>query len=119
MLLIYLSTNQERLAHHIGALVKRSISPINARLAVYFINISKRELFMTKHIRQELLNELKALWAVQTPNQDEQALQIINDYLQKDSVDAEAYAIQQKVLAKTRQKTEDLLKRLETLEQSH
>lgn len=73
---------------------------------------------MTKHTHQELLNALKALWAVQTPDQDEQALQIINDYLQKDSVDAEAYAIQQKVLAKTRQKTEDLLKRVETLEQS-
>lgn len=73
----------------------------------------------------ELIRELKQLWQVTQQNHalDTRAQQLINDFLNanstandSDSISAEEFTIQKKVLAKTREKTEALLKQLEMLE---
>ena len=69
------------------------------------------------HTTQELLNELKALWGIQGETHDQAALDLIQGYFQTHYIDQEQFDIQQKVLAKTREKTEALLKRLDRLEQ--
>jgi len=65
---------------------------------------------------KELLTELKSLWGISSNEGDHQALSLIDKYLSGGTADQEAFEIQQKVLAKTRAKTESLLKRLDDIE---
>jgi|GEM_PF-4822024 len=75
---------------------------------------------------QVLLSDLKSLWKVQDNTEDKTALALIERYITKHNlvhskvappeVVAEDFSIQTKVLAKTRLKTDALLKKLEDLE---
>lgn len=76
----------------------------------------------------ELIRELKQLWQVTEQHHalDAQAQELIKAFLNanasdlntssSDTISAEEFTIAKKVLAKTREKTEALLKQLETLE---
>ena len=71
----------------------------------------------------ELVADLKALWQINDDNHDEQAHSLIQTLFTQcskdmniDNISAEEFDIQKKVLAKTRQKTEQLLKQIEALE---
>jgi BMFP domain-containing protein YqiC len=66
----------------------------------------------------ELITQLKQLWRVEHKEQDAAAQTLIASYIQgnSDNISAEEFAIQKKVLAKTREKIETLQKQLETLE---
>lgn len=65
-----------------------------------------------------LIDELKTVWHLNTDNnQDQKAKALINAYIADiDSVSTEEFDIQKKVLAKTREKTEELLAQIEALE---
>lgn len=66
---------------------------------------------------EDLLHSLKQLWDIRSPTRDADALHIINQHLdQEREAFEEQLAIQDKVLAKTRQKTESLLEQLKSLE---
>jgi BMFP domain-containing protein YqiC len=74
----------------------------------------------------ELIADLKGLWRIIDNSQDEQALDLIQAFLTQysnrqkvDSISTEEFDIQKKVLAKTREKTEQLLKQIEALESKH
>ncbi len=64
----------------------------------------------------QLISDLKCLWKVQDNSLDSQAAELIAQTLGKQDLDLEAFEIQKKVLAKTREKTEALLKKVEALE---
>ena len=64
-----------------------------------------------------LLDSLKQLWNIQESNHDSEALNLINRYLQKSGEELqEQIDIQNKVLAKTRRKTEELLKQVQRIQ---
>lgn len=73
---------------------------------------------------EQLITSLRQLWQISDKTFDAQARSLISDYFQSassnsstsDSISPEEFAIQKKVLAKTREKIEILLKQIETLE---
>ena len=70
---------------------------------------------------ESLITQLKDLWSINSNSKDPEAYMIIQDFIASlaqsslDSVSQEEFDIQKKVLAKTREKTEALLRRLEQL----
>jgi BMFP domain-containing protein YqiC len=69
----------------------------------------------------KLITQLKQLWRIEHNEQDAQAQSLIQTYTKNlngnsDTISAEEFAIQKKVLAKTREKIEALQKQLEALE---
>jgi BMFP domain-containing protein YqiC len=67
---------------------------------------------------QALIQTLKNLWEINETGKDEQARELISNHLQQltSGPTQEEFDIQNKVLAKTRQKTEMLLEQLGVLE---
>lgn len=68
---------------------------------------------------QQLLSDLKSLWKVQDTSLDNEAIALIEQFANienQNSLDLEHFDIQRKVLAKTRQKTEELLAKIEQIE---
>lgn len=64
-----------------------------------------------------LLDSLKRLWNIQDKLQDAEALSLINKHVQMElELQEEQLNIQQKVLAKTRAKTEALLKQVKEMQ---
>lgn len=64
-----------------------------------------------------LLVSLKGLWNIQDTRNDDEALRLMEEHLESLLQEQqEQFDIQNKVLAKTRQKTEDLLKQLNALQ---
>jgi BMFP domain-containing protein YqiC len=69
----------------------------------------------------KLITQLKQLWRIEHKEQDAQARALIQSMLDdsdknSDNISPEEFAIQKKVLAKTREKIEALQKQLEALE---
>lgn len=64
-----------------------------------------------------LLVSLKGLWNIQDTRNDDEALRFMEEHLESLLQEQqEQFDIQNKVLTKTRQKTEDLLKQLNALQ---
>lgn len=64
-----------------------------------------------------LLVSLKRLWNIQDTRNDDEALRLMEEHLESLLQEQqEQFDIQNKVLAKTRRKTEDLLKQLNALQ---
>ena len=69
----------------------------------------------------KLITQLKQLWRIEHNEQDAQVQSLIQTYTKNlndnsDTISPEEFAIQKKVLAKTREKIETLQKQLEALE---